>query len=111
MDKVISSYTSLDNMKADEYRDWQELPAHERKSAVTLRIKKAFGVRMDTLMRMQSAYDIARTRLREGRIRVGRIPNAPGTYDRAHRQAAALLDKGFQLGGKIRASRDEWHDR
>src|SRR3977135_2342167 len=53
---------------------------------MALRIEKAFGVRMDTLMRMQSAYDIARTRLREGRIRVGRIPNAPGTYDRAHRQ-------------------------
>ena len=29
---------------------------------------------MDTLMRMQSSYDIARTRLREGQIRVRRIP-------------------------------------
>jgi hypothetical protein len=33
MDKAISSYTSLDHMKADEYRDWQALPAHERMSA------------------------------------------------------------------------------
>ena len=41
---------------------------------MALRIEKAFGVRMDTLMRMQSAYDIARTRLREGQIRVRRIP-------------------------------------
>src|SRR5207302_210022 len=31
---------------------------------MALRIEKAFGVKMDTLMRMQSAYDIARTRLR-----------------------------------------------
>jgi hypothetical protein len=32
-------------------------------------------------------------------------------YERAHRQAEALLDKGFHLGGVIRASRDEWHER
>jgi addiction module HigA family antidote len=38
-----------------------------------LRIEKAFGVKMDTLMRMQSAYDIARTRKREKEIRVRRI--------------------------------------
>jgi addiction module HigA family antidote len=41
---------------------------------MALRIEKAFGVKMDTLMRMQSAYDIARTRLREGQIHVRRIP-------------------------------------
>ena len=29
---------------------------------MALRIEKAFGVKMDTLMRMQSAYDIAQTR-------------------------------------------------
>jgi len=34
-----------------------------------------------------------------------------GTYERAHRQAPALLDKGFHLGGKIHASRDERHNR
>jgi hypothetical protein len=32
-------------------------------------------------------------------------------YERAERQAATLLDKGFHLGGVIRASRDEWHER
>lgn len=37
---------------------------------MALRIEKAFGVKMDTLMRMQSAYDIAQTRKREKRIRV-----------------------------------------
>ncbi len=40
---------------------------------MALRIKKAFGVKMDTLMRMQSAYDIAQTRKREKEIRVRRI--------------------------------------
>lgn len=40
---------------------------------MALRIEKAFGVKMDTLMRMQAAYDIARTRKRENDIRVRRI--------------------------------------
>jgi addiction module HigA family antidote len=39
---------------------------------MALRIEKAFGPKMDTLMRMQSAYDVARTRKREGKIRVRR---------------------------------------
>ena len=39
---------------------------------MALRIEKAFGVKMDTLMRMQASYDIARTRLREGKIKVKR---------------------------------------
>jgi hypothetical protein len=32
-------------------------------------------------------------------------------YERAERQATTLLDQGFHLGGVIRASRDEWHER
>src|SRR6201997_1527845 len=40
---------------------------------MALRIEKAFGVKMDTLMRMQSSYDIARTRKREKEIRVRRF--------------------------------------
>ena len=31
-------------------------------------------------------------------------------YERAKRQATALLDRGFHLGGVIRSSRDEWHE-
>ncbi len=52
--------SSLLNSKADLSGD------------MALRIEKAFGPRMDTLMRMQSAYDIARTRRRESKIRVRR---------------------------------------
>ena len=40
---------------------------------MALRIEKAFGVKMDTLMRMQSSYDIAQTRKREKQIRVARF--------------------------------------
>jgi addiction module HigA family antidote len=43
---------------------------------MALRIEKAFGVKMDTLMRMQSAFDIARTRKRESRIKVKRFQPA-----------------------------------
>ena len=32
-------------------------------------------------------------------------------YERAERQAISLLEKGFHLGGVIRASRDELHER
>jgi hypothetical protein len=32
-------------------------------------------------------------------------------YQRAERQAMALLEDGFHLGGVIRAGRDEWHER
>lgn len=32
-------------------------------------------------------------------------------YEQAHRQAMTLLDKGFAMGGVIRAKRDELHDR
>jgi addiction module HigA family antidote len=39
---------------------------------MALRIEKAFGPKMETLMRMQSAYDIAQARKRGGKIRVRR---------------------------------------
>lgn len=32
-------------------------------------------------------------------------------YDHAERQALELLDRGFRLGGVIRATREEWHER
>ena len=41
---------------------------------MALRIEKAFGVRMDTLMRMQTAYGIARTRAIEHEIHIDRVP-------------------------------------
>jgi len=40
---------------------------------MALRIEKAFGVQMDTLMRMQATYDIAQTRKREKKIHVRRF--------------------------------------
>jgi plasmid maintenance system antidote protein VapI len=40
---------------------------------MALRIEKAFGVKMDTLMRMQASYDIVQTRKREKHIHVRRV--------------------------------------
>ena len=40
---------------------------------MALRIEKAFGVKMDTLMRMQASWNIAQTRRREGQVRVSRF--------------------------------------
>ena len=53
--------SSLLNAKADLSGD------------MALRIEKAFGVKMDTLMRMQASYDIAQTRKREKQIHVKRV--------------------------------------
>jgi antitoxin HigA-1 len=60
--------SSLLNGKADLFGD------------LALRIEKAFGVKMDTLMRMQSSYDIAQTRKRENQIRVPRISVLAATH-------------------------------
>ena len=44
---------------------------------MALRLEKAFRVSMDTLLRMQAAYDIAQVRKREGEIKVARFTGKP----------------------------------
>ena len=34
MDKTIRKYTDFDEIKADEYREWQALPGYERLNAI-----------------------------------------------------------------------------
>lgn len=46
-------------------------------SEMALRIEKAFGVSMDTLMRMQNSFDIAQARKREGEIKVAPFQGKP----------------------------------
>lgn len=43
---------------------------------MALRIEKAFAVKMDTLMRMQNAFDIDQARKREDKINVKRFQGA-----------------------------------
>ncbi|MFT8932455.1 MAG: HigA family addiction module antitoxin [Acetobacter syzygii] len=40
---------------------------------MAIRFEKAFGVKADTLMRMQSAHEMARARAHEDEIHVGRL--------------------------------------
>ena len=44
---------------------------------MALRLEKAFGVSMDTLMRMQNSYDIAEARKRAGDINVAPYKGKP----------------------------------
>ena len=49
---------------------------------MALRIEKAFGPKMDTLLRMQTAYEIAEARDREADIKVKRyVVKSPRTHD------------------------------
>ena len=52
---------------------------------MALRIEKAFGPKMDTLLRMQTAYEIAAARDREADIKVKRYVAKPSS---AHQLAA-----------------------
>jgi addiction module HigA family antidote len=48
---------------------------------MALRVEKAFGPRMDTLLRMQTAFEIAEAREREANIKVKRyVPKLPATH-------------------------------
>ena len=49
---------------------------------MALRIEKAFGVKMDTLLRMQTSYEIAEARRREGEIKVSRYRSGEASNDR-----------------------------
>ncbi len=50
------------------------LNGHASLSAdMAIRFEKAFGVKADTLLRMQTSYDLARARTRERDIKVGKL--------------------------------------
>jgi antitoxin HigA-1 len=59
---------------------------------MALRIEKAFGVKMDTLMRMQASYDIAQTRKREAQIRVRPVDRPAAIQLRGAHTPAAGAD-------------------
>lgn len=52
--------------------------------AMALRVEKAFGPQMDTLLRMQTAYEIAEARDREDEIKVKRyVAKLPAAHQQA----------------------------
>ncbi len=53
---------------------------------MALRIEKAFGPKMDTLLRMETAYEIAEARDRQGSIKVKRyVPKPSPVHEQATR--------------------------
>lgn len=46
---------------------------------MAIRVEKAFGPKMDTLVRMQAAYDIAEARDKQDEIKIKRYTEAPRT--------------------------------
>ena len=54
-------------------------------TGMALRIEKAFGSKMDTLLRMQTAFEIAEAREREGDIKIERyVPKCASPREPAH---------------------------
>ena len=57
---------------------------------MALRLEKAFGVRMDTLLRMQTSWEIARARRHEGDICVARYAPKASTATRGRQRASSI---------------------
>jgi hypothetical protein len=64
-------------------------------------------IRMAKILAARRSTSISGLLARQIEILVGEQE----AYERAERQAMSLLDQGFHLGGIIRASRDELHER
>ena len=61
MDKTIRKYTDLEEMKADEYREWQALPDYERLNAafeLSLALYQLKEPRRDVQPRLQLVLSI-----------------------------------------------------
>ena len=53
------------------------LNGHANLSAdMAIRFEKAFGIKADTLLRMQTSYDLVQARKHESEIRVGKLAKA-----------------------------------
>jgi hypothetical protein len=64
-------------------------------------------IRMAKILAARRSTSISGLLARQIEILVGEEE----AYERAERQAMSLLEQGFHLGGVIRASRDELHER
>ncbi len=81
-------------------------PKHNGKQNLTLSLDLE-TIRMAKILAARRSTSISGLVARQIEILVGEEE----AYERAERQAMSLLDQGFHLGGLIRASRDELHER
>ena len=77
-----------------------------RKQNLTISLDRQ-TIRMAKILAARRSTSISGLLARQIEILVGEQE----AYERAERQAMSLLDQGFHLGGVIRASRDELHER
>ncbi len=72
------------------------LNGHASLSAdMALRFERAFGVKADTLMRMQTNYDLAQARAREGEAAVARLESLKADIDLGMADIAAGRVRDF----------------
>jgi len=57
---------------------------------MAIRIEKAFGPKMDTLLRMQTAYDIAKARDQQAKIKVRRYAGKSRAGSTATRRSSSV---------------------
>jgi hypothetical protein len=77
-----------------------------RKQNLTISLDRQ-TIRMAKILAAKRSTSISGLLARQIEILIGEEE----AYERAERQALALLEQGFHLGGEIRASRDELHER
>lgn len=78
----------------------------DRKQNLTLSLDRQ-TIRMAKILAAKRSTSISGLLARQIELLIGEEE----AYERAERQAMALLEQGFHLGGEIRASRDELHER
>jgi hypothetical protein len=77
-----------------------------RKQNLTIRLDRE-TIRKARIVAAKHSTSISGLLTRQIEILVGKDE----AYENAKRRALALLETGFDLGGKIRVSRDELHER
>lgn len=81
-------------------------PKNSEKQNVTISLDRQI-VRMAKILAAKRSTSISGLLAHQIEVLVGEEE----AYERAERQAISLLDRGFHMGGVIRASRDELHER
>jgi hypothetical protein len=81
-------------------------PKNNEKQNLTISLDRQ-TIRMAKILAARRSTSISGLLARQIEMLVGEEE----AYERAERQATSLLDQGFHLGGVIRASRDELHER
>ena len=83
-----------------------EDPAKSEKQNITISLDRQ-TIRKAKIVAARRSTSISGLLARQIEILIGEEE----AYERAERQAMNLLEQGFHMGGKIRASREELHER